>query len=477
MILNERKLKVIIKKILNESRFILGDYEDEEGNLSALKAANVSKRVGDQSKEFPRVGGEEERQLILDSLYDMAGPDVFISFVDAWEFDHEGFSKSPKFSLNPTAKFSTPHGIYAYPFDKKQAVTFIETGSPTDSPFATERKYFHLIRIDLTNPNVIVFNENGKSNRNISMSEYTQFIDELIRMHCLYFYDDLIKYLINNENDGLDVEYENFTDEDHKLLKQRLINEHMNSLKFELRLFFQNDKIQKNKMANDLYYKLYKAAYFLSFNQYRDRYYSTGVEGKQNDSQFYSLLLNRIGIKCVIDKNTSSIHPSEPDQMHILTLGDDSSFYEYLGTHRNDLHNAYNLFEFFLKKCLNVKDVFAVIDKPEKKIYMCNILTGHTEQLTVIDDKFRKKYDIFDDIEEFGEEFVDIEIDRDSFYEGIEIIESFFPIFTLPVDWNKKASEYHKKILICFTKKVKISDINIIKRHVKKIAQKNIGLI
>lgn len=477
MILNEIKLKSVIKKILNESRFILGNYEDEEGNSSNLTAVNVSKRIGDQSKEFQRIGGQEERKQILDSLYDIAGPDVFISFINAWEFDNEGFSKSPKFSLNPTATFSTPHGIYAYPFNKKQAISFIESGSPTDSPFATERNYFHLIRIDLNNPNVVIFNKNGTSNRNISIQEYQQSMNELIRMHCLYFYNDIIKYLINIENNGLPVQYENFTDSDHEIERNQLINDHIQSLKYQLREFFKLPKVKNNKMFNDFAYKLYKAAYFLSINQYTDSYNSMNAENRQNDSQFYALLLNRIGIKCIIDKNTSAIHPNEPEQMHILTLGDDSSFYEYLGTHRNDLHNAYDLFEFFLKKCLNVKDIFTVIDKPEKKIYMCNIITGETEQVISINKKFRLKYDI-PELEEFGEEFIDIHItDRDSFFEAAEVISSYFPAFTLPVDWNKKAAEYHRKILVCFNKKVKITDINIIKRHVKKISQKGMGLI
>lgn len=302
MLISEKRLKEIIRRSLfSESRFVMSDLSDTDEN-DKLSASNMSKEVGSQIdfKTF------KSNRKFKDFLKNIAGPNVFISFIDPYEKDeNDGSMKIPSFSLNPKATFNTPHGIYAYPFDKQNFKNFIITKSPTKSKFATERPYFHLIKIDLNNPNVFVFNEKGKCNKHISKIDFKNQLKELVRIHCYYF---------NKENTSeVDEIFNNFLNEYDSASKRVLMN-----------------------VNKDYYYQLYKAALKLCNEKINFTFMKTTPNTKHH-SELYALLLNRIGMKCVIDRGSGTIHENEPSQMHILTFGEDKSFYKYIGTYKNEI--------------------------------------------------------------------------------------------------------------------------------------------
>ena len=348
MIITKNQLRKIIKNNLIESRFILGDYEeedDEDQKFTSLSAKNISKHLGSKLNFINFDNNDQANSFIKD----IAGPDVFISFIDPYEKDiNTGEMNVPSFSLNPNAAFNTPHGIYGYPFDKKNCEKFLLERRPTDSPFATDREYFHLIRIDLNHPNVIIFNENGTSNRNISNHEYLKDLNEMIRVHCKYHNKDdkqkeeIIDIINERISYGLDEQIQFIRNNENNENDDNIINEN----KYK--------KIRQNFYKNN-YYRLYKAAGYLSFNNIVDYNFHNKVDSGLNDenhSILYSLLLNVIGLKCVIDYSYS-IHIMEPNQVHILTLGENKSFYEYIGTLKNNIDPNPFDFKIYLDKMSN----------------------------------------------------------------------------------------------------------------------------
>lgn len=122
MIITKNQLRKIIKNNLYETRFIMGDYEEEDENSSKnkkstkLSAKNMSKNFKNKSNFIQFKSNDEAKNFLLD----IAGPDVFITFID--QYDNQ---KIPEFSLNPTAAFDTPHGFYFYPFNKKNCEKFL----------------------------------------------------------------------------------------------------------------------------------------------------------------------------------------------------------------------------------------------------------------------------------------------------------------------------------------------------------------
>ena len=248
-----------------------------------------------------------DRFKYKNTLYHLAGPDTFISFADPYEIDPVSFHYlSPKFSLNPNATFNTPHGFYFYHFDKKNAQRFYECGMPSHADFAIDRPYFHLVKIDLNNPNVLIFNKDGTSNRKMSSQEFIKNVKELIRIH-INFFDKEINY---------------------KKIYNKLLNSY-----YALTKYNDNQILEENPL-----YQLYKFTFLLSSHNI-----SRNNADKEKNffvSELFSLLLHSIGIKCVVDHGTGTIHENEPEQMHIITFGDDTSFYKYIGTFDN-IHNKF----------------------------------------------------------------------------------------------------------------------------------------
>jgi len=319
MIVKKTDIIKLIKKELFETRFIMSGGDSESKNSEeSLQAEKMSKFFGKDLK-FKKFDSNEE---FKDYLFDIAGPDMFISFIYPYERDETtGEEKVPSFSLNPNANFNTPHGLYFYPFDKENAEKFIHYGAPTDATFAVDRPYFHLVKIDITNPEVLIFKRNGETNKNISPENFKKDLKEMIRIH-LHFFDK--KRSIQEIYDKLTEKFNDYNELIiYGLNKEKNNNKELDSQR-KADLFI-------NKISNNNYYKLYKYAYYLS---------SKNIDSLSINSELFALLLNRINIKCVIDQNMSIIHPNEPEQTHILTFGENKSFYEYIGTFKNKIEKS-----------------------------------------------------------------------------------------------------------------------------------------
>jgi len=308
--MKEKTIRLYIKNLL-ESKFLAMASDD-------LNADNIS-RFFNQRLNFIDIKNVND---LKDYLIDISGPDVFISFTNPWN------QNIPTFSINPIAKFGTPHGIYFYPFDIKNAIKFINEGKPTNANFAIRNDYFHLLKVDLNHPSVLILNQDETVNRkDLSIIEFKICLNEIIRI-CK--------------------EYSN-------------IEINKNELFFELKKY--------NKQYNNFYIKLYQICGIISKKV-----------SLKNNSELFGLLLNSLNIKCVIDRGLGVIHHNEPNQMHILQYDDNDSFYEYIGTFKNlikdyvyfedrtiaqpkkDFQNINNLLK---QKSLNIDDV---MNNPNFKI-------------------------------------------------------------------------------------------------------------
>jgi hypothetical protein len=264
-LIKEKIIRLYIKKLF-ESKFFAMNQGD-------LNANNISNFFNSRLK-FINISNLND---LKDYLIDIAGPDIFISFTSQWD------ENIPTFSINPMAKYNTPHGIYFYPFDKKNAIRFIKDGKPTIANFAIRSEYFHLVQVDLTHPNVLIINEDGTTNKpDLTSFEFNNNLNEIIR---IFF------------------EFSN-------ILIQK------NEIFLEL--------IENHKNYNNGYIKLYQICSIISKKI-----------KSNNNSELFGLLLNSLQIKCVIDKGLGIIHHNEPMQMHILQYDDNETFYKYIGTFKN----------------------------------------------------------------------------------------------------------------------------------------------
>jgi hypothetical protein len=305
--LNSKILEIEdLQKIFNKIKEMLSDDRIDIN----LNAKNMSANIGSEYN-FSDFNSIEEME---DYLYDIAGPDIFISFSDSYNVNEDGYGLNPEFSLNPNATFGTPHGFYFYPFDKKNVKNFIKYGKPTNAQFATDREYFHLVKIDLNNKKTIIFEKNGICNKKISYENYIKNVKELIRIHAGFF-----KLNVNDEQIFKKLNY----------FMQTNYNSSFQNLKYNTEMGIDLD-------INNLVSNLYKFSFFLSFKDFTNKNFKLFDENyEENESELFSLLLYSIGIRCVIDKGLGIIHENEPDQMHIITFGDDKSFYKYIGTFEN----------------------------------------------------------------------------------------------------------------------------------------------
>ena len=309
MLLKESQLRKIIKSIILESnRFI--NYEPAELNA---KNMNINFK---QQNNFINISDVEEMK---EYLRDIAGPDIFMSFVDDWENME---SSTPSLSINPKAQFHTPHGLYFFPLDKMNVESFIENGMPVfNSFYGSMSKYFHLVRIDLNHPNVFVFNQLGTCNKKLNYRDCRIEVNEIARIYYNFMNSEMVWQKIN-------------------------IND-VESFQAEIIRSFEKSRIfamHKSKFANDNYYLyLYSFIDWLTKKGLSDMW-NYATTNSHNNSELSALLCSSIGMKCIIDKGSSTIAQdtkTEPTQTVIINFGEDNSYYHYIGTFKNILNDRF----------------------------------------------------------------------------------------------------------------------------------------
>jgi hypothetical protein len=346
---NEILIKRYIKLLIEGSKFITYDPSD-------INAKRMNQDISPKIKfvEYDLKNIKEYDDMLLK----IAGPDIFITFSDSYEIDPTTSEDlPPKFSMNPKAAFGTPHGFYFYPFDKNNVKNFIEYGAPASADFATDRKFFHLIKVDLNHPNVLIIEKDGKTNKRMNRKIFDNNVNEIARIliHYSNVIDDInMDYVLLSKEYDFDYEPvdEKLVIEDIRKELYHIINsELMDKLLTHVIPFFKHNYNVEN-IKNNEYIILYKLCLILTthisdlINYLWKQPYKTNAfitkmlqlieqQDNHNLSELYALLLNTIGIKCIIDKGVGVIHENEPEQMHILTFGEDDSFYKYIGTYNN----------------------------------------------------------------------------------------------------------------------------------------------
>ncbi len=309
MLLRESTLRKIIKNIILESnRFI--NYEPAE-----LTAQNMNINFNQQNNFINITDVEEMKEY----LRNIAGPDVFMSFVEDWEGME---SNTPPLSINPKAQFHTPHGLYFFPLDKTNVESFIENGMPVfNSFYGSMSKYFHLVRIDLNHPNVFIFNQFGVCNKKLNYRDCKIEVNEIARIYYNFMNAEKVWQQINIHD------AESFQNE---IIKS-----------FEKSRIFAMHKA--NFGSNNYYLYLYSFIDWLTKKGQKGMW-NYATTNMHNNSELSALLCNSIGMKCIIDRGSSTIAQdtkTEPTQTVIINFGEDDSYYHYIGTFKNILNDRF----------------------------------------------------------------------------------------------------------------------------------------
>ena len=271
-ILNE--LEYFLSALMRVYNFYIHDVEFPKSNNSTRYFdSNNFISAHDKKTLYDDEINAKKRENFAKFLLNIAGPNMFISFINPYEKDSSGADIVPNLSINPVAKFATPHGIYAYPFDKHNALNYIFLGAPTHAKFAKLRPYFHLIRIDIKHPNVLTVTEGGKSepksswdptpqaqsnwghSKTYSEQDYNNDFNELVRISNILFNFPLSKNF-SGEIFNFDKSFYNSKYDQVKSKKIDFINhkEHYDNAKFDLIEFMKEIALSIND--TELYNKL-----------------------------------------------------------------------------------------------------------------------------------------------------------------------------------------------------------------------------
>ena len=321
-----------------------------------------SKRLSDMSsRQFNDKTQLSPSETIQDILKHI-GPNTFISFVDKYD------ENIPSLGVSPKIEYKTPHGIYGYPLDKDSLRNMLLKAKPTESKFAVKRPYMHVYKI--TSPETVILQ---KVKDKVSSNKYTGLkgVKDALEdsksaiLNFLRRLDGLSEDSFSSSNKHL-MQAVNEND-----LSQKPSIEMYNkqdgaffvSYVYQLRFFLihsilYSQTLESNKqnyfreVANDI-------LRFLLDNIKESRHYKF-IKDKGEGYPFFILyfviraltvvashiiasgnlfvqLLNDVGIKAIIDRNTGTIHRNEPNQSFVSSLSPDAETFQLIGTYSNPL--------------------------------------------------------------------------------------------------------------------------------------------
>jgi hypothetical protein len=200
--------------------------------------------------------------------------------------------------------------------------SFIENGMPVfNSFYGSMSKYFHLVKIDLNHPNVFIFNQFGICNKKLNYRNCKIELNEITRI------------------------YYNFMNAENVWQKMNINN--LESFQTEIIKAFENSRIfamnKSNFGSNNYYLYLYSFIDWLTKKGLSDMW-NYATTNMHNNSELSALLCSSIGMKCIIDKGSSTIAQAtktEPTQTVIINFGEDESYYHYIGTFKNILNDRF----------------------------------------------------------------------------------------------------------------------------------------
>tara|TARA_Y100000592_G_scaffold24516_1_gene38322 strand:+ start:19311 stop:21224 length:1914 start_codon:yes stop_codon:yes gene_type:complete len=303
-----------------------------------------------------------------------------ISFVNTYD------ENIPSFNINPSARYHTPHGNYAYPLTLDNLRELIETGKIDGTDFAVDRPYFLLFKIN--SPNTIFINKDGNTNYNSVRSarrsdaksrviSVEDDINTIIRNFIYFVRTSSVVNPKSQEWSSLDSDiyykqqpfaYSKLEDKFEGLLNKDITTETFvnqfgtglrNFLTKSCSLTYRNkvpssiekhffdetfnllkeylvelsnseiNKFYKGDEETDDFHKIYFICWLLS---------QIGVVSnrRKNNGPILTLLLRSIGLDGIIDQGSSTLHKHEPTQSVSLSFGNiKADNIDFLGTFEN----------------------------------------------------------------------------------------------------------------------------------------------
>jgi len=422
------KVKNILKKLDEINRIIT--YSPSEID-STLQSNIMGVEINDKTNL-------SEIETLIDLLKN-ANSNVRVSFVNKYS------EKTPELGINPNVKYKTPHGIYSYPLDKENLIKLIYTGSPTDANFATNMEYIHVFSTDdeskvkikkdgssnfYNDSNSIVKYENdiieiikkclifafdtSEDKTKINFHENDEEIKDLSAEEKVLFFENKFKEKFKQTNELLNAPV-NFSLQDQLLtyvsylyvyianifLYKKEINSSINIRNIfdeyeDLLLYISKKAIKKysstyrsigSKTKSTYFHNIYFYCFFMS-------YVIAKIKNETKNGTYFTLLLNLIGIKSVVDHKTSTIHPNEPDQA-VESLFVKDKRINLIGTYKNIFKNTEHeyiksLFETLMEQDPNVISDYLHFDFTKLRKMFFDQLTDNVHTCQNFIDLFQK---------------------------------------------------------------------------------------
>lgn len=364
--MNPEEIKSLENYIKEATRAIMKSPEEFSSSFQD-KAGQIQKGLTDRNIKQNDRTNETDVSVILEELAHAVGPNTYI------RFENQYGKKSPEFSVSPIVTYDTPHGIYAYPFDKENFISLIEDKSPTDATFATDYSHFHIFKGNMSNTEILskkgdeiqtkyksdsiskkdileafrsfsmLLKYNKKENKIIKSNEEKQSLVKKIiseiesskKEHINFKYVSIIDHEFPASVKEI-IESNNFFIKNNKgsivsIFSDRRITSKFADLLHSICYAVYSSDVYKRKQNKKviLFRSVKKAIEILS-----------GILGRINNTQrgqYYSLLLHVIGIDGIQDKGTGLIHGNEPTQF--VSHDFDGSNLKVVGTYRNIFKN------------------------------------------------------------------------------------------------------------------------------------------
>ncbi len=357
-----------IKSYINESPVPLpGKY------ISARTQHELSPNL---SKDMSGLSTKDVLKILMKNIDER----TCISFVNTYD------ENIPSFNINPSARYHTPHGNYAYPLTLDNLRELIGAGKIDGQSFAVDRPYFLLFKIN--SPNTIFIDKDGNTNynsvRSVRRSDFKSKvisveddINTIIRNFIYFVRTSSIVHPKDQEWSSLDSDiyykqqpfaYSKLEDKFEELLNKEIAVEsfvnqfglglrnfitkncslnYRNKVPSDIERHFFNEtfnllkeylvelsnsevnKFYKGEEETDDFHKIYFICWLLS---------QVGVvtNRRKNNGPILTLLLRSIGLDGIIDQGSSTLHKHEPTQSVSLSFGNiKADNIDFLGTFEN----------------------------------------------------------------------------------------------------------------------------------------------
>ena len=337
-----------------------------------------------QNKISPKLSNDKTHMTpeeVVDDMRDKWGDNYAISFVRGYK------GQIPSVEINPYARFATPHAIYSYLLTKENLTNLFLSRRTPGIDFATDRPYFHIIRLSSHNKAVInpdmtsdYYSKIGNLDidstgpysdqlrqekyKKIILPKYLSDVREMLRVSLLsQITPNKTRNTVKQRGKTITVTRKNYmsilystgfrpnliakniklthdilcTGSDEKTAYLNTFLNYVTSFLVNLvdRLFssrksrFYNSRVKKDD-PDFLVAKIYRIADILSYITHNPKRGS----GRHNDPARLSLILHSIGLDSVVDTGSRLVHEKQPQQALSINWGPNSSV-ENMGTYKN----------------------------------------------------------------------------------------------------------------------------------------------